>query len=180
LDLHIFKMRAQCLVRRLRRDDERGLRLLTQGSSWLRALALLAALGIVLVALWGMLLAMLVGGISAQAPDPFIPSGDPCCGHPDTWGEVGWGFVGTLGYVLADSLLWCLAAALISWAMTERWPRLKKLTMLPSGALLTAIVVFAVVLVPQLDEARTPPDCDTFTFTRSAWRSSDEEIEAVA
>jgi hypothetical protein len=108
-----------------------------------------------------MLLAVLVGGISAQAPHPFIPSGDPCCGHPDTWGEARWGFVWTLGYVLAESLLWCLAVALISWAMTERRPRVKRLAMLPSGALLTAIVVFAVVLVSQLDEGRTPPDCDT-------------------
>jgi hypothetical protein len=45
------------------------------------------------------------GGIAVQAPDPFIPNGDPCCGHPDTWGEVAEGVALTLGLVVVDALV---------------------------------------------------------------------------
>lgn len=33
------------------------------------------------------------------------------------------------------------------------------------------------MLVPQFDEGRTAPDCDSFSFKRSAWRSSDVDTQ---
>ncbi|MDP8907720.1 MAG: hypothetical protein M3N47_01090 [Chloroflexota bacterium] len=106
---------------------------------WLRALALVAAIAIVLFAAWG----------------------------------VAW----TLAYVVVDALLVCVAVSLIAWAARGRWPRLQRLALLPGGALIAAALVLTAVLVPQLDEGRTPPDCDSFSFKRSAWRSSDVDTQ---
>lgn len=94
-----------------------------------------------------------VAGISAQAPDPFIANSDPCCGHPDTCGEVAGGAWWALALVLLDALLACMAVALVSWAATRRCPRLRRLALLPGGATLAAVLVLAAVIVPQL--ART-------------------------
>lgn len=140
----------------------------------LRVLAVVAAIVIVLVALWGVLFILLSAGISAQAPDPFVADGDPCCGHPDTWGEVRAGIGWTLALVVVDGLLLCVAVALLSCATRDRWPQPRRLARIPGGALVAAMIGLIVVIAPQLDEGRTPPDCDDFAFTRSAWRSSDD------
>ena len=139
-----------------------------------RLLAAVLGAGILLMAVWGVAFIMLVAGISSQTPDPFIADGDPCCGHPDTWGEVAVGVSWALALVLLDALLVCIAAALLSWATTRRWPRLKRLALLPGGAMLAAILVLAVVIVPQLDEAVTAPPCNTFAFNRATFRSGED------
>jgi hypothetical protein len=51
----------------------------------------LAGVAAVLAGLWLSLLSLLAFAMSAQRPDPRVPDGDPCCGHPDTWGEVAYG-----------------------------------------------------------------------------------------
>lgn len=55
-------------------------------------LSRLAALAILLAALaaawFPFMLGMLMIFIGAQQPDPSVPNGDPCCGHPDTWWDV--------------------------------------------------------------------------------------------
>jgi hypothetical protein len=139
-----------------------------------RALAGLVGVGVLLFAAWAVLITALIGGLSARAPDPFAPDGDPCCGHPDTWSDVAWGLAWTLGFVLIDALLASIGIALLSWATRQRWPRLKRLAMLPAGALIAAVLLLALVIVPQLDEGVTPPACDTFAFSRDAWRSAPE------
>lgn len=35
--------------------------------------------------------AMLNALTAAKGPDPSVRDGDPCCAHPDTWGEVALG-----------------------------------------------------------------------------------------
>jgi hypothetical protein len=117
-----------------------------------RALAGLVAVGILLCVAWAVLVTALIGGLSARAPDPCVPDGDPCCHHPDTWGEVAWGLTWTLGFVLLDALLAAIGIALLSWAIRQRWPRLKRLAMLPGGAMTAAVLLLALVVVPQLDE----------------------------
>ncbi len=83
------------------------------------ALGFLSALAACLSALSLSAFSMLV---AAQRPDPAIPDGDPCCGHPDTWGEV----VQGVGYGVALSLigggLLLLAAILLAIAVTGRSP----------------------------------------------------------
>ncbi len=140
-------------------------------------LAVVTASGIVLVALWGVLFILLSAGISAQAPDPFVANGDPCCGHPDTWGEVRAGIAWTLALVVVDGLLLSVAVALMSWATRDRWPQPRRLAWIPGGALVAAMIGLTVLIAPQLDEGRTPPDCDAFAFTRSAWHSSDDTTQ---
>lgn len=146
-----------------------------------RFLAALLGGAILLVAAWGALFVLLAAAISSQVPDPFIADGDPCCGHPDTWGEVAGAIAGALVLVLLDALLVCLAVALLHFAATRRWPRLKRLALLPGGAIGVAILALAVAIVPQLDEAVTAPACDTFAFGRTTFRSGEEhERKTVA
>jgi hypothetical protein len=66
-----------------------------------RAAAALLALPFLAAGAWVSLLAVLFGGVAAQWPDPRVPDGDPCCGHPDTWGEVAEGLASAAatGYV---------------------------------------------------------------------------------
>jgi hypothetical protein len=40
---------------------------------------------------------------------------------------------------------------------------------------IAGVVVFAVTLVPKLDEGRDLPDCDSFAFREADWRSSDDD-----
>jgi hypothetical protein len=98
-------------------------------------------------AAWGSLFVLLVGAVSAQEPDPSIPSGDPCCGHPDTWGEVAWGGGVTLVYAAVDGALFAVAGALVWWAIRGRWPGRKGLLLVPVGELLLAGAAFSVALV---------------------------------
>lgn len=142
-------------------------------TSLLRGMAALAGAVLLLVAAWGVLFVLLVGASSAQAPDPFAPTGDPCCGHPDTWGQVASGVGWTLVYALLDSLIVCLAVALFVWARALRWPRVRHLALLPGGVLAAASVTLLVVLLPLLDEGRTAPACDTFAFSTPEWSSVD-------
>lgn len=139
-----------------------------------RLLAGLAGGAILLVALWGALWVMLAVGISAQAPDPFVIDGDPCCGHPDTWGEVAEGAAWSLGLALLDALLVCVAVTLVAWAATRRRPRLKRLALLPGGALLVTGLVLASLIVPRLDEGVTARPCVSLAFSRAALRSGED------
>jgi hypothetical protein len=140
-----------------------------------RVLAAVIAVALAAAALAGFGFIFLVGAISAQAPDPFIPNGDPCCVHPDTWGEVATGVAWTLGYLLIDGLLIAGAVALFVWSASASWPRRKRLFSIPVAACIVGVVFFAVTLVPKLDEGRDLPDCDSFAFREADWRSSDDD-----
>ena len=136
--------------------------------------------GVVAVALSAAALAglgaiFLSGANSAQAPDPFIPNGDPCCGHPDTWSEVAAGVAWTLGCILIDGLLIAGAVALFVWSATAAWPRWRRLLLIPAAGLVAGVAVFAVVLVPKLDEGRELPGCAAFVFREADWRSPDDD-----
>ena len=139
-----------------------------------RLLAGLAGGAILLVAAWGALWVMFAVAVSAQAPDPFVIDGDPCCGHPDTWGEVAEGAAWALGLALLDGLLVALAVTLLFWAANRRRPRPKRLALLPGGALLATALVLAVLVVPRLDEAVTAPPCNAVAFSRAAFQSGED------
>lgn len=141
----------------------------------LRGLAAILTVALVAAALGGFGFIFFGGAISAQAPDPFIPDGDPCCGHPDTWGEVASGVAWTLGFVLIDGLLIVGAVALFIWSATVTWPRWKRLFLIPAAGCVVGTIVFAVILIPKLDEGRDLPDCDSFVFREADWRSSDDD-----
>ena len=136
----------------------------------LHAIAIVVAFGVALVAVAGALVTLWFGSLAAQAPDPFAPSGDPCCGQPDSWGEVATACAWTIASALAIGVIAALAAALVSWGMC--WQvRVRQLMWIPAGTVLTATALLAVALIPLLDDGVTAPDCDTFAFDRVAWQS---------
>lgn len=65
-------------------------------------------------------LAFLTVGVSAQHPDPTVADGDPCCGHPDTWGEVALGFVYAAMFLLGAGAVAYLAVQLGRYAVSGR------------------------------------------------------------
>ena len=91
----------------------------------LRGVAGVAGAALMLVALHGAGWVALSALLAAQTPDPSIPDGDPCCGHPDTWGEVASGLAWTFGLLLVDALLVYVAVGLLIWSVHARWPRLR-------------------------------------------------------
>jgi hypothetical protein len=140
-----------------------------------RVLAAVIAVALAAAALAGFGYIFLLAAMSAQAPDPFIPDGDPCCGHPDTWGEVATGAAWSLGFLLIDGLLIAGAVALFVWSASASWPRRKRLFSIPVATCIVGVVFFAVTLVPKLDEGLDLPDCDSFAFREADWRSSDDD-----
>jgi hypothetical protein len=135
------------------------------------ALARLVALvcGIVLsgMAVYGMQFVLLAAFLSAEVPDPLGSSG-----APESWGEVAGNIAWVLAAVIAEMLLVSAAVALLAWGATGRWPRLIRLALIPAGSLALALVLFAVALVPRIDEVRERPDCDTFAVSPAAWRGA--------
>ena len=98
---------------------------------------------------YGVVMVFLIGGITAQTPDRDIPDGDPCCGHPDTWGEVALGFMWTLALAALVGAVLALAVALMVRGIRQRWLRLRALVFLPaSAALLAALTMTVAVAVP--------------------------------
>ncbi len=45
------------------------------------------AVGALIPLWWASGVGLLSIAIGAQMPDASVPDGDPCCGHPDTWGQ---------------------------------------------------------------------------------------------
>ncbi len=87
----------------------------------------LAGLAVLVTALaaawWPFWLSLLMTAIGAQRPDPEVPVGDPCCGHPDTWGEAAeYLAFGALSGVSALGLV-VVAAAGVVGVVEGRAPR---------------------------------------------------------
>lgn len=67
-----------------------------------------------------LLLALLSVTVAAQQPDPTVADGDPCCGHPDTWGEVALGFLYAAMLILGAVAAAYVAVRLGSYAVSGR------------------------------------------------------------
>jgi hypothetical protein len=96
------------------------------------------------------LVALLVasGGPSYVRPDPAVPDGDPCCGHPDTWGDVVEGAAAVVGIATLSAGLASFGVASLAFAATGRrrerwWPWLA--TPLAVGAVLAAWSAIAIL-----------------------------------
>ncbi len=63
---------------------------------------------------WWAILGILTLG---QTPDASIPDGDPCCSHPDTWGEVVLGGVGGTLLLVGCGALVYIAFRLAAFAL---------------------------------------------------------------
>ena len=98
-----------------------------------------AGAALVLVSLWGSLWVMLAAAMAAQRPDPRVSDGDPCCGHPDTWGQVAeWGGTAVALGAL-DGAIAALGVGLLCAVARGRFPAWRRLALVPlAAALLTA------------------------------------------
>jgi hypothetical protein len=85
-----------------------------------RILAGLLAVASAAPIVMALFLALFNVAVSAQQPDPTVPDGDPCCGHPDTWGEVALGFVSAAMFLLGASAVAYLAVQLGRYALSGR------------------------------------------------------------
>lgn len=86
--------------------------------------------------------------IAAQYPDPSVPNGDPCCGHPDTWGEVALGFVYAAMLVLGAVAAGYLATGLGGYAMSGCLPSRRQWRQAGVAAACVAVAVAVVFLGP--------------------------------
>jgi hypothetical protein len=99
-------------------------------------------------------LVVFFGAVSLAAPDPTIPDGDPCCGHPDSWGEVAFGLMWTFVFVVVEGLILGLVCGLAGYAASGRWPPWRRLALVPVTTVAVAAVLIAIPLLPLLDEGR--------------------------
>ena len=87
-----------------------------------RVLAGLLALASVPGLAFGTFIALFGLGTLTQRPDPTVPDGDPCCGHPDTWGDVVIGGLYGLVALVGVGALTYVGWRLGHYAMTGRTP----------------------------------------------------------
>src|SRR5690349_11653466 len=93
----------------------------------LRGFAVVLAVALLWPAGLGIAWALLVLVIAAEHPDPRVPDGDPCCGHPDTWGEVAFGIAWGLTLAGVSIALLYGIVTLASFAAKGYWPKLLRL-----------------------------------------------------
>jgi hypothetical protein len=84
------------------------------GSALARGVAGILAVASVAPVCLGLAIAWLSIAVAAQRPDPSVPDGDPCCGHPDTWAEV----VGGIGLGVAVAAI-CVAVLYLAMIFGE-------------------------------------------------------------
>lgn len=116
------------------------------------------------------------GALAAQAPNPYIPSGDPCCGTPDGWGEVASGVAFTTAVVFVFGLALALGVALLRWGIRGRPTRPSTVALrVPVGVAALALVAMGAALFLQRDRVHLAPDCGRFAFRQADWRSRDAD-----
>lgn len=148
-----------------------------------KGIAAVAGVLVLLASAIAALFALFFVALAAQAPDAFVPNGDPCCGSPDTWRQEA---VAAAEAILAVGLVSSAIAfgvALLSWSRRARWPRLRTLGRLPVAAVAAVIVLLVVVWL--VDSPRLRADCGGFTVRSSDWRSASTDTrlrtaEAIA
>ena len=113
---------------------------------------------------------------AGQAPDPWIPDGDPCCGHPDSWSEIYTGAGWTIGLSAALALCGVAGIAALAFAQGGRPPAIEWFVVPPVVAAAVTAVLLALVIAPHRGEGRVAPECDSFRFRDAEWRSPDKEV----
>ena len=113
-------------------------------SAALRALALVSGPIAIAAGLWVSLLAMIYTS-AWRRPDPSVPDGDPCCGHPDTWADVAFGTVYALAIGFVAITLIGAGAGLVAACATGR---VSALVRRPAAVLSGALGVGLAAAVP--------------------------------
>jgi hypothetical protein len=140
-----------------------------------RGIAGLLGIGLLAAALAGTGLVLFGIGLAAQIPDPLVADGDPCCWHPDTWGEVATGSALGLVYLMIVGMLFAGAAAMLRWAWVGRWLSLRGLSWISAGCLTLGVAVAGIGLIPKVVDDTDDPDCSSFALRPQELRSPDED-----
>jgi len=114
-----------------------------------RAAGVLGAVAALALAWFPFWLTLLTVAVAAQRPDPAVPDGDPCCGHPDTWGEVAGGLAfGLLSGVVTAGLLAGAAAcaAVAALGRPPRWTSGRRARRVVTGWAVVLVVALALFL----------------------------------
>ena len=93
-------------------------------------------------------LAILTVTVAAQQPDPTVPDGDPCCGHPDTWGEVALGFVYAVMLIVGAVAMAYLAVRLGSYAVSGRAATTRQWRLTVGAVVYIGLVLALFVVIP--------------------------------
>jgi hypothetical protein len=97
---------------------------------------------------WGGVWVLLVAGMAGHRPDPRVADGDPCCAHPDTWGDVSSWTVAALGGAAGIGLLLIPAVGLGSYALRGRSPGPFALALVPvAAAAATGLLIGGALIV---------------------------------
>lgn len=146
----------------------------------LRILAGLAAAALFVVVAFGLI--AFVWGLSyvSEPADPYVMDGDPCCAHPDTWGDVTSGAWGTLAIAAVTGLVLCAAMALLVLAITGRLPPLWRVAVVEAGCVVLGAALVAAMALPHRGEAHARIDCRSFAFDRAAWAAGGPRHDDVA
>jgi hypothetical protein len=115
-----------------------------------RVVAFISSLVVLAAAAWGALFVFLAADYAAKAPDPSVSDGDPCCGTPDTWGEVLEGTAGSLLFAVMDGVIVALGISLLSWGIRNRRPRWRRLALVPSACVCAVALAIAIAQLPRL------------------------------
>ena len=113
-----------------------------------RSVAGLLAIASAAPIVMALVLALLTVTVAAQQPDPTVPDGDPCCGHPDTWGEVAFGFVWAGMLVLAAVATAYVAVRLANYSRSGRAATTRQRRRTVGAVLYIGLVLALVVGVP--------------------------------
>lgn len=107
---------------------------------------------------------------AAEVPNAFDQEGDPCCGTPDTWGEVaqlaGAAFVLS---VIAASLLACAGALLVAVPRGRR-PAVRTVVALPAVVVSLLATLLPIAWLVQTPHTRA--SCHGFSVSAGRWRSA--------
>lgn len=124
-------------------------------------IALLAPLGVGALLVW-----FFAEGVT-ERPDPFVPDGDPCCGHPDDKGDLVAAAAGATVVAAADALLLAAVLVLLYRAARGGTPRARWVALPPAALFAAAAATIAVLLVRAPDGP--PVDCEHARLNRLAW-----------
>lgn len=108
--------------------------------------AALAGFCLTFVALYGVCMVLLAGGLAAEGPDP-------CDGDffdaPDTWSEVAQYAGGAVALAFGAGVAAAAAGALFRWAASGRWPAARRVAMIPPVCAAVVAALIGAALAPQ-------------------------------
>ena len=116
----------------------------------MRALAVLAAIGLLFVAVVNLGIIVFGAWLVLSPPDINTYAFEPCCEEPDV--AVAYGLVWWFGFVLAEGLILAAVTGLVAYATCARWPAWRRLAVVPAATVAVAAVSIAIPLLPLLDE----------------------------